>query len=72
MVLKDLKKDYPKNKEFYEVRIFLEKKEIFKPEIKDEKVTVTATQQIKYLEVEECVFSDLDKCFYIVPKKQEK
>ena len=36
----------------YEARIFLEKKEKIKPEVKDKKVTVTATQQIKYLEIE--------------------
>lgn len=64
--------DYPSMKDGYDVRILLETKESFKPEIKGENLTVTATQQIKYLEVEKCVCSDLDKCFYIIPKKQEK
>ena len=56
----------------YEARIFLEKKEKIKPEVKDKKVTVTATQQIKYLEIESGLIFNPDKCFYIIPKKQEK
>ena len=74
MTLKNLRLDCdcPSKKDFYDVRILLETKESFKPEIKGENLTVTATQQIKYLEVEKCVCSDLDKCFYIIPKKQEK
>ena len=73
MKIKDLVQIVPRfSKENYEVRIFLEKKVSCKPKLNNKDLTVSVTQEIKYLEVEKCVFSDLDNCFYIIPKKQEK